>query len=202
MTLKMSKEIDDIVKFVENFKNTILLPLAQAGVLNADLLVQAKEIYSEELKITSQPITSVRIEKDGKWNFLIPQESGPIKVDEKEYGSVEHYRVASAYIGYDEDFAEYIRESKTPQLAHRRGDAADAARKPKRLDFEKVRESELKKAYAALLIANPAKLKELKATGDVPILYLSTSDPYHGTGVDGHGQNVIGKILMSLRNEL
>lgn len=198
----MSREVDEILKFVENFKNSVLIPLAQAGVLNADLLMQAKEIYAEELKATSQPITVVRIEKDGKWNFLIPQESGPIKVDEKEYGSIEHYRVASAYIGYDDDFAEYIRESKTPQLAHRRGEAANAAQKPKRVDFEKTRQDELKKAYAALLIAHPDKLKELKSTGDAPIHYLSTGDMYHGTGLDGRGENVIGKILMALRKEL
>lgn len=198
----MSKEIGDIITFVENFKNTVLIPLAQAGVLNAELLIQARDIYAEELKEKSQPLTVVRIEKDSKWNFLLPQESGPIKVDGKEYGSIEHYRVASAYIGYDEDFVEYIRESKTPQLAHRRGDAADAAKKPKRLDFEATREAELKKAYAAFLLAHPEYLKEIKDTGDVPIHYLSTNDTFHGTGIDARGQNVIGKILMSLRKEL
>ena len=198
----MSKEVEGIIKFVENFKKEILIPLAEAGVLNSEVIQEAKKIYAEELETKTRPITLVRIERDGKWGFLHPQTECDLTIEGKVYGSVEHYRIASAYFGSDDEFAEYVRESKTPQMAHRRGENADNAKKARRADFESSRDGELKKAYAAYLLKNPQHLKILKETGEVTIQYASVADLYLGTPVDGKGYNAIGKVLMELRKEL
>ena len=199
--IKMNTEVAGIIAFVENFKNEILMPLATAGILNAEIIQEAKQIFAQELEVKTRPVTLIRIEKDGKWGFFHPQNPCELTIDELVYGSVEHYRVASSYFGSDQEFVDYIRESKTPAVAHRRGEAADNAGKARRIDYEATRDDELKKAYAAFLIKNPNHLKMLKESGDTTIHYAHSSDQYLGTTIDGKGYNAIGKVLMALRKE-
>jgi len=198
----MSTEVNKIIAFVGGFKDTILIPLAKAGVLDADLCREARGMYAEEIEKKSKPITVIPIEKDGKYGCFHPFTPAELEIGEHKYGSVEHYIVASAYFGSDDEFSSYIRDSKNAEIAHRRGAAADNGGKVRRHDFEVARDVELKVAYKAFLLKNPEHLQLLKETGELPIVYNHNTDKYHGATPDGNGKNMIGHVLMALRKEM
>lgn len=200
--MKMAQNKEKIIALARNFKDEVLIPLASEGVLEADILDEVLTMYLDQLSEHSSPDRPVIINETGEWKELHPALAGPIKVDGISWPTIEHYRIASAYFGGDQDLVDSIREAKNPIIANRRAENANAQSIPKRIDFEDTKDAELKTAYMLWLHASPNLLKRLKATEKANIVLEGVSDAYLGITSLGRGNNAVGKILTQLRAEL
>src|SRR5262249_22402218 len=94
---------------------------------------------------------------------------------------------------------EAIREARSPAKAKSLG----RSRKYKlRRDWELVKDGIMREAVLAKFTQHSDMLAILLATGDATIVENSPTDDYWGCGANGHGKNKLGKILMSVRDEL
>jgi len=58
------------------------------------------------------------------------------------------------------------------------------------------------RALRAKFMQYPQLLRELKSTNENPLIFHSEHDKYWADGGDGTGENILGKLLMQIRNEL
>lgn len=99
----------------------------------------------------------------------------------------------------DPEHKEWIRYADTPKIAARLGRSL-----PCRSDWEAVKVSIMKKAVLAKFIQHPELRKKLKETGSSYLVEHTVGSPrpdsIWGDGADGTGQNLLGKILMEVRD--
>ena len=123
---------------------------------------------------------------------------GPYIIDDKVWPTTEHYFAAMK--SEDEKEREAICKAATPLDAKRMGRVVKL-----RPDWEDVKYEIMLDALRAKF-GNNAKLKEiLLSTGDALIYEDSPTDKVWGTGEKGGvgtGQNLLGKALMQVRQEL
>jgi ribA/ribD-fused uncharacterized protein len=123
--------------------------------------------------------------------------SHPIKLKGKEWRTTEHYFQAQKFS--DTEHEEAIRLEPSPMIAARMG---RDRKRPLRKDWEVVKDSLMREAVVAKF-TQYSELKELLlSTGEAYLVEHTTNDSYWGDGGDGSGQNKLGQILMSVREEL
>ncbi len=121
----------------------------------------------------------------------------PVWLKGKSWPTSEHYFQAQKFAGttHEED----IRKAKTPGLAAQMG---RDRKRPLRRDWEAVKDGIMHEVVLAKF-SQHADLKEvLLATGDAKLVEHTFNDSYWGDGGDGSGQNMLGQILMRVREEL
>ena len=121
----------------------------------------------------------------------------PIEVDGPVWPTSEHYFHARKFPG--SAHAEAIRLVKSPMVAARMG--RDRSQ-PLREDWEAVKDEVMLETVQAKFAQHPELAKVLLGTGDAEIVEHTTNDRYWGDGGDGTGGNMLGKILMRVRDEL
>jgi ribA/ribD-fused uncharacterized protein len=121
----------------------------------------------------------------------------PIKLDEKLWPTSEHYFQAQKFD--DAGQQEAIRTAKTPMIAARMG--RDRSKKL-RGDWESVKVSIMTEAVRAKFTQHEELRAILLATGDAKIVEHTTNDSYWGDSGDGSGRNMLGQVLMRVREEL
>ena len=109
----------------------------------------------------------------------------------------EHYFQAQKFAGTPH--ADQIREVKTPKDAARMG--RDRSR-PLRSDWERVKDDIMRKAVLRKFETHADIREVLLSTGDAPIVENAPGDYYWGCGADGSGKNMLGQILMEVREIL
>ncbi|GAA6615276.1 NADAR family protein [Scytonema sp. NUACC26] len=109
----------------------------------------------------------------------------------------EHYFQAQKFIGTPH--VEQIRLVKTPKEAARMG---RERKRPLRSDWEQVKDGIMKKAVLCKFQTHADIREILLSTGDVELVENSPIDYYWGYGADGSGKNMLGKILMEVREIL
>jgi ribA/ribD-fused uncharacterized protein len=110
---------------------------------------------------------------------------------------VEHYFQAQKFP--DTEYEEAIRQARSPAKAKSMG----RSRKYRlRKDWEQVKDGIMREAVLAKFTAYEDIRAILLGTGDAVIVENSPTDNYWGCGRNGHGKNKLGKILMSVRDEL
>lgn len=111
----------------------------------------------------------------------------------------EHFFQAMKFATTDPTYAKAILLAKTP------GQAADMGRnrsRPLRPDWEEVKDDIMRLALA-LKFNDHQELRDLLiSTGQRPIIEATTDDHYWGEGSRGDGRNMLGVILMELRDLL
>lgn len=120
-----------------------------------------------------------------------------LKLKGKLWLTSEHYFQAQKFEGTEHE--ENVRICKTPR------EAADMGRRrdlPLRKDWEQVKDGVMYDAIKAKFTQHPEILKILLSTGDEEIIEDSPIDWYWGCGKDGTGKNMLGKLLVKLRDEL
>jgi N-glycosidase YbiA len=121
----------------------------------------------------------------------------PIQLKGKDWRTTEHYFQAQKFL--DTEHEEAIRLEPSPMIAARMG---RDRKKPLRKDWEVIKDNLMREAVLAKFTQHP-KLKELLlSTGEAYLVEHTTNDSYWGDGGDGSGQNKLGQILMSVRDEL
>lgn len=120
-----------------------------------------------------------------------------LELDGVWWPTSEHYFQAQKFAGTLH--ADQIREVKTPKEAARMG--RDRSR-PLRSDWERVKDDIMRKAVLRKFETHADIHEVLLSTGDAPIVENAPGDYYWGCGADGSGKNMLGQILMEVREIL
>lgn len=119
------------------------------------------------------------------------------ELDEKRWMTSEHYFQAQKFCGTD--YEEKIRLLDNPMKAAEMGRNRSL---PLRADWEQVKDDVMRKAVLAKFTQNEEIRDILLSTGKEILIEKTTDDYYWGCGKDGSGKNMLGIILMEVREEL
>ncbi|MCB9135384.1 MAG: NADAR family protein [Anaerolineales bacterium] len=111
--------------------------------------------------------------------------------------TTEHFFQAQKFAGTPHE--EAIRHAKTPKQAAEMG--RDRHR-PLRPDWEQIKDNIMRTAVREKFRTHAGIREELLATDDAELVENAPGDYYWGCGADGTGKNMLGKILMEIREEL
>lgn len=120
-----------------------------------------------------------------------------IELKGKWWRTTEHYFQAQKFAGTPHE--EELRLAKTPRQVADMG--RDRAR-PLRADWEQVKDDVMREAVRQKFRTHLDIRQILLDTGAEEIVENAPSDYYWGIGADGSGKNMLGKILMEVRDEL
>jgi ribA/ribD-fused uncharacterized protein len=115
----------------------------------------------------------------------------------KSWPTSEHYFQAQKFAGTARE--EEIRRAATPRLA---ADMGRSRRHPLRKDWESVKNAVMREVVLAKFRQHDDLREMLLGTGDALLVEHTANDSYWGDGGDGSGRNMLGQILMSVREEL
>lgn len=141
------------------------------------------------------PIKFNRVGDDYGW--LSNSAPYPISVDGKMWYSAEHYFQSTKF-----------HDITVQRQIHRTRSAAqmlEIASNPKlriRRDWDEVKIDFMEKAVRTKYTQLPELKMLLLGTGDAPLIAHSDEDSYWYDGGDGSGRNILGLILMDLRDSL
>lgn len=150
------------------------------------------------------PIKFFGADKSKKWWRFSNFAELPIIIDGIKYPTSEHYFQAAKFASTDPEYAEKIRLTKTAKGTKTLGKSRDHPIDPK---WDSPVEGELlfkdlvmKKAIRAKAEQHPEFLQDLLSTGTDSIVEASPWDNYWGSGRSGNGKNMLGKLLVELRD--
>lgn len=118
-------------------------------------------------------------------------------LDGKSWPTSEHYFQAKKFD--DESYSESIRRQTTPALAAKMG---RNRRVHLRQDWESVKDHVMLDAVRAKFEQNAVIAQVLLGTHSAILVEHTSADSYWGDGGDGNGKNMLGKILMKVREQL
>jgi len=121
----------------------------------------------------------------------------PISLKGKNWPTSEHYFQAQKFAGTE--YEQEIRKAKTPMIAAHLG--RDHS-KPIRQDWERVKDNVMHEAVYAKFEQHPDIRLRLLETADATLIEHTSRDAYWGDGGDGRGKNMLGRILMEVRDQL
>lgn len=121
----------------------------------------------------------------------------PISIRGKKWPSSEHYFQAMKF--KDEKLREAIRRTRSPFQAARLG---RNRRSKLRRDWESVKVGVMREAIEAKFMQNEELRELLLGTENAKLIEHTDNDSYWGDGGNGTGRNMLGKLLMELRDRL
>ncbi len=119
----------------------------------------------------------------------------PIRLDGEVWPTSEHYFQAQKF--RDRSVRKKIRKANSPMIAARMGRDRSL---PLRRDWESVKVEVMRKAVRAKFTQHDELRTLLLETGDAKIVEHTENDAYWGDGGDGSGKNMLGRILMEVRD--
>jgi hypothetical protein len=124
----------------------------------------------------------------------------PINLQGTYWSTVEHYYQAQKFVGTpDAVVIPVIHAAPTPEQAAALGRDRNRTVRP---DWEQVKIQVMHEAVLIKFLTHIDIQTILISTGDRLIVENSPTDCYWGCGGDKTGQNHLGKILMSVRQEI
>ena len=121
----------------------------------------------------------------------------PIKLKNRTWTTSEHYFQAQKFA--DTPHEEHVRKAKGPGEAARMG---RDRKRPLRKDWESVKDGVMLDAVRAKFAQHEELAKILLETGEAELVEHTVRDRYWADGGDGSGKNMLGRILMQVREEL
>ena len=119
------------------------------------------------------------------------------ELDGKYWKTSEHYFQAQKFAGTEHE--EELRLVASPMVVARMG---RSRQRPLRKDWETAKDDIMREALRAKFTQNEDLKQILLETGDALLVEHTTNDNYWGDGGDGSGENMLGRLLMELREEL
>ena len=120
-----------------------------------------------------------------------------ITIDNVTYKSVEHYYQSQKTL--DRDRALLIMNAETCDMAKTLGNCPDL---PLRPDWPVWKIKAMEKGLKAKFSQHGELQKKLLSTGSAILMENSMVDYFWGIGEKGNGENMLGKLLMELREEI
>jgi ribA/ribD-fused uncharacterized protein len=133
----------------------------------------------------------------GAWGEFSNFARHPVCLQGKRWPTTEHYFQAQKFL--DARDREAVRRARTPRLAAEMG--RDRRRKLRR-DWESVKVGVMTDAVRAKFTQHEQLRELLLSTGDARLVEHTSMDSYWGDGGDGSGRNMLGRVLMRVRDEL
>ncbi len=121
----------------------------------------------------------------------------PFVLDGERWPTSEHYFQAQKF--EDKAYKTKIRKSNSPMLAAQMG--RDRRQKLRR-DWESVKVAVMRRAVMTKFTQHDELRALLLSTGDFKLVEHTNNDDYWGDGGDGSGKNMLGRILMQVRESL
>jgi ribA/ribD-fused uncharacterized protein len=121
----------------------------------------------------------------------------PIRMKDRVWPTVEHYFQAQKFAGTKHE--EEIRTCDSPMNAALKGRERD---RPLRADWETAKDDIMREAVLAKFTQHDSLRELLLSTGDAWIIEHTENDKYWADGGDGTGRNMLGLILMEVRDKL
>lgn len=115
------------------------------------------------------------------------------------YPTAEHYFQAMKFAKTNPKYAEEIRKSATPLKAKKLG-ASRAY--PIEKQWNEKRDGVMRTALFAKVLQYPQFKQALLETGDAELIEAAPRDYYWGEGAKKTGKNMLGKLLMELRDRI
>lgn len=145
-------------------------------------------------------MTDIRFYSHTKGNYTSFSNFSPHPVvwKGKTYPTSEHLFQALKFID-DPEYAEQIRLAETPTICKRMGQTRSH---PLRKDWEDVKDDLMYQIVLKKATQNPDMKEELLSTGDSNLIEAAPNDYYWGEGKDGTGKNMLGKVLMKVREHI
>lgn len=122
-----------------------------------------------------------------------------IRYDGELYQTAETAYQARKFYYTNPEIEEQIRLAPSPWEAKRIAEENRAFCRP---DWEELKLLIMEDILRVKLFQHPFVREKLLATGDMPIVDDSPSDPFWGVGFDRRGRNELGKLWMKLRSML
>ena len=119
----------------------------------------------------------------------------PIFLDGERWLTSEHYYQAQKFL--DPDLKKVIRQASTPKQAFWLGRS-----KPVRSDWESIKITVMYNALLAKFTQHSILTEKLRQTGKKILVEKSTGDYYWGCGTTGNGKNMLGILLMQIRDQI
>lgn len=120
-----------------------------------------------------------------------------IVIDGVRWPTSEHYYQAMKFT--DASIREKIRRVQNPFVAAAVGNDRGC---PIRPDWEAVRVATMLRAMTAKFAQHADIRAMLMATGNRRLVDHTAADDFWGEGIDGKGRNMVGRLLMKIRDEL
>jgi len=121
----------------------------------------------------------------------------PVTMQGKRWATAEHYFQAMKFL--DPEYQEQIRSTKSPALAARMGRSRKVAL---RRDWRNFRVEVMERVVRAKFSQHDHLRELLLSTGDARLVEHTEHDSFWGDGGDGSGTNMLGRILMRVRDAL
>jgi len=119
------------------------------------------------------------------------------RINNKVWKTSEHYFQAQKFAGTEHE--EELRLVASPMVVARMG---RSSQRPLRKDWETAKDDIMREALRAKFTQNEELKQILLETGDAYLVEHTKNDSYWGDGGDGSGKNMLGKLLMELREQL
>jgi len=120
-----------------------------------------------------------------------------VELDGKYWKTSEHFYQAQKVIGTP--YEDQVREAPTPDKAAELGRSDDA---PLRDDWVEAKDDVMRRVVLEKFQTHVDIRETLLNTGDELLVEDSPVDYYWGCGADGTGKNMLGIVLMEVRDQL
>jgi ribA/ribD-fused uncharacterized protein len=134
---------------------------------------------------------------DDSYGYLSNHYPSPINLKGKVWPTTEHYFQAMKFEGHP--WEEAIRCAETSEQSAVMGRSRDA---PMRGDWQDIKYGVMKEAVLAKFSQHEDLQVLLLQTANIEIVEHTATDAVWGDGGDGSGQNLLGKLLMEVREEI
>jgi hypothetical protein len=145
----------------------------------------------------SNPKTIYFYEEYGEHGYFSNYAACPIFLKSRLWPTTEHYYQAQKYA--DTELEELVRQQPAP---HNAKELTRNPRYPARADWNTVRDRVMRTALYAKFSQHEHLRQALLATGNTVLVEHTDKDAYWGDGGDGSGTNMLGKLLMHVREQL
>lgn len=122
-----------------------------------------------------------------------------VTVDDLTFTTSEHFYQWYKHFRVGATHAELIRLAQTPGRAWR---LANDRRHPQRPDWEQIKDDVMRLVVLLKFMQHEECTRELLATGDLMLVEASPRDAYWGEGEDRTGKNMLGIVLMEVRDAI
>ncbi|MBD2359065.1 NADAR family protein [Tolypothrix sp. FACHB-123] len=124
----------------------------------------------------------------------------PIQIQGTYWSTVEHYYQAQKFVGsIDAAIVPLIHKAKTPEEAAALGRCSS---RQIRSDWNLVKTQVMQEAVLKKFLTHADIRDILLSTGDEILVENSPNDYFWGCGMNKTGENHLGKVLMSVREEI